>query len=74
MTVRETQSGTPVVDLSPEEYGEYLESEVHDLVGMTVDEFVDRYKAGELDESDPAVSELVGLLRIGQSGQTAVPA
>ena len=33
--------------------------------GLSVDEFKRAYEDGELDESDPAVSELVALLRIG---------
>lgn len=68
MTVGETAAGTPVIDLTSEEYDAYLESEVRRLKGMTVADFVRAYEAGELDDSDPVVSELVGLLRIGQDG------
>jgi hypothetical protein len=39
--------------------------------GLTVEEFVRAYEAGELDDADPAVSDLVGLLRIGQNGDRA---
>ena len=70
MTVEETPAGTPVVDFSQEEYDAYLGAEVQRSVGMTVDEFVSAYEAGELDDGDPAVAELVGLLRIGQNGHT----
>jgi hypothetical protein len=38
---------------------------------LTVAEFVRAYEAGELDDADPAVSDLVGLLRIGQNGDRA---
>jgi hypothetical protein len=71
MTVGETMAGTPLVDLSDEEYDAYLEREVTDRVGMTVADFVRAYTAGELDDSDPAVSDLVGLLRLGQNGHRA---
>jgi hypothetical protein len=73
MTVDETPDGTPVVNLTAEEYDAYLENEVKRAIGMTVTEFVEAYKRGELDDADPAVSELVGLLRIGQHGHP-VPA
>ena len=68
MTIKETPAGTPVVELSRDEYDAYLEAEVGRAAGMTVDEFVRSYKAGELDDADPAVAELIGLLRIGQNG------
>jgi hypothetical protein len=69
MVVQETAAGTPVVDLSPEEYDAYLENEVKRSLGMTVAEFRSAYQAGQLEESDPAVSELVMLLRVGQNGR-----
>lgn len=58
MIVTETAAGTPVVDLTAEEYGAYLESEVRRLTGRTVAAFVQACEADELDDSDPAVSEL----------------
>jgi hypothetical protein len=72
MTVGETPAGTPVVDLNAEEYDAYLDNEVGRLTGMTVADFMRAYEGGELDESDPAVSELIGLLRIGQNGHSVV--
>jgi hypothetical protein len=72
MTVGETPAGTPVVDLSAEEYDAYLDSEVRRLKGMDAAAFIRAYEAGELDESDPTVTELVGLLRIGQNGHPVV--
>lgn len=71
MTVEETRAGTHVVDFTEEEYDAYLDGEVRRGTGLTVAEFVRAYKAGELDEADPAVSDLVGLLRIGQNGDRA---
>ncbi|MHB8691498.1 MAG: hypothetical protein ACYDHH_09660 [Solirubrobacteraceae bacterium] len=68
MTTGETAAGTPLVDLTSEEYDAYLDREARRLIGMGATEFVRAYEAGGLDDSDPAVSELVGLLRIGQNG------
>lgn len=73
MTVEETPAGTLVVDLTDEEYQAYLEDEVRRGTNLSVAEFVRAYKAGEIDETDPAVSDLVGLLRLGQNGHRAVP-
>ncbi len=39
--------------------------------GLTVAELVRAYEGDEFDEADPAVTELVGLLRIGKSGDRA---
>lgn len=71
MTITETAAGTPVIDLTEEEYAAHLEREVQSAIGMTVAEFTRAYTAGELDHADPAVDELVGLLRIGQNGHKA---
>lgn len=64
-----TEAGTEVFEPSTEEYANYLEAQAEELCGMSVDEFQQRFEAGQLDEGDPAVSELAGLLRIGQSGR-----
>lgn len=71
MTRTETDAGTPVIDLTREEYDAYLEREVQRAAGMTTADFVLAYGAGNLDDADPAVSDLVGLLRIGQNGHRA---
>jgi hypothetical protein len=68
MTVDETAAGTPVLTFTQDEYDAYLEREVQRAIGMTRAEFERAYVAGELDDGDPAVDELVGLLRIGQNG------
>lgn len=52
------------------EYEAYVEREVERALGMSADEFRNAYSAGDLDDADPAVSELVGLLRIGQNGHS----
>jgi hypothetical protein len=71
MIVTESADGTPVIDLTPEEEAAYLEREVQSAVGMSVPEFIRAYSAGELDDADVAVDEMVGLLRIGQNGHNA---
>jgi hypothetical protein len=71
MTRSETNAGAPVVDLTSEEYDAFLEREVGRAAGMTAAEFVRSYSAGELDDTDPVVDDLVGLLRIGQNGHRA---
>lgn len=71
MVVSETSSGTPVVEMTAQEYAAYLEREVREATGLSAAEFRRAYLAGELDEADPAVSDLVGLLRIGQNGHAA---
>ena len=64
-------SGTPVVEMTAEEYAVYLEREVRHATGLSAQDFRRAYLAGELDEADPSVSDLVGLLRIGQNGHTS---
>ena len=71
MQVTYTAAGTPVIDLTPEEYAAHLERETQAAIGMSVAEFTAAYLAGETDHADPAVDELVGMLRIGQNGHKA---
>jgi hypothetical protein len=71
MQITETAAGTPVVELTDEEYEAYLERETQAAIGMSVAEFTKAYLAGELEDGDMAVDHLVGLLRIGQNGHRA---
>jgi len=71
MTVDETPVFFNVTATTEKEYDDYLEGEVRRGTGLTVAEFVRAYEAGELDDAEPAVSDLVGLLRIGQNGDRA---
>lgn len=64
-----TDAGTAVYEPSAKEYAEHLEARAKALSGMSVAEFQGAYEAGDLDDADPGVSELVALLRIGQSGR-----
>jgi hypothetical protein len=68
-SVLTTDAGTEVYEPSVKEYAEYLEARTRALSGMSVAEFKRAYEAGTADEADPAVSELVALLRIGQNGR-----
>jgi hypothetical protein len=71
MTEDQTEAGTPVLEFDAREYRAFLEREVQRGLGLSVDEFVSRYRAGELDEGDPDVSDLAGLLWLGQNGHRA---
>jgi len=71
MTEDRTEAGTPVLELDAREYGAFLEREVQRGLGLSVDQFVSRYRAGELNEGDPDVSDLAGLLWLGQNGHRA---
>ncbi len=68
MTEDRTEAGTPIIEFDEREYRAFLEREVQRGLSISVDEFVSRYQAGELDESDPDVSDLAGLLWLGQNG------
>ena len=57
-----------VIEMTREEYEGFLAREVERGVGMSVDEFVRAYAAGELDDGDPEVSRLAALLALGQNG------
>ena len=71
MTHAETSAGTPLLDLDADERTRFLDEEVRCRVGLSsAAEFVEQYTAGVLDESDPDVPYLVGLLWIGQNGDS----
>jgi hypothetical protein len=58
---------TPVLELDRADYAAFLEDEVRARTGMSMHEFVKAYIAGDLDDSDPDVPLLAGLLWIGQT-------
>ena len=70
MQVTHTAAGTPIVDFTPEEEAAYLERQVQREMGMSVAEFKRAYAAGEFRDRVPDVDDIVGLLRIGQNGQS----
>ena len=71
MTEDRTEAGTPVIEFDEDEYRAFLEREVLRGSGLSLEEFVHRYQAGALDEGDPDVSYLAGLLWLGQNGHPA---
>ena len=71
MTEDHTEAGTPVIEFDERESRAFLDHEVQRGSGLSVEEFVRRYEAGELDEGDPDVSDLAGLLWLGQIGHRA---
>ncbi len=58
---------TEIIDFSPEEYEAFLAREVERGTGLDLASFVRAYGAGDLDEADPEVARLVGLLALGQN-------
>jgi hypothetical protein len=71
MTRSETDPGTPIIEMTAEEYEAFLDREAHARMGMSAAEFTQRYLAGALDDVDPDVPLLIGLLGIGQNGHHA---
>jgi hypothetical protein len=64
----ETEAGTPVIEMTAEEYQDWLESEAHSRLGISVAEFIEQYEAGVLDDSDPDVPLLAMWVGMGQNG------
>ena len=73
MTEDRTEAEHPVVELDEDEYREFLEREVARGTGLSVEEFVRRYEAGDLDEGDPDVSDLASLRVAGATPRNAQP-
>ncbi len=71
MTRSEADAGTPIIDFDAEEYATFLDREARERMGMSAEEFTQRWLAGDLDDVDPDVPLLVGLLGIGQNGHHA---
>jgi len=71
MTSSQTDAGTPILELNAQEYQAFLDQEAKARMGMSAAEFTERYLAGDLDDVDPDVPLLVGLLGIGQNGHHA---
>jgi hypothetical protein len=71
MTHDETQAGTPVLEMSTEEYRQFLDEAARERLGISAAEFRRRWIAGELDDSDPDVGLLAVLIGTGQNGHRA---
>ncbi len=61
----------PIVRFTPKQWAAYLERQAQREMGISVAEFRRAYAAGELEDGDVAVDELVSLLLIGQNENTA---
>lgn len=68
MTKTETPAGTPLLELDGDEYARFLDEEVRMRMGISAQAFTEQYLAGTLDDADPDVPLLAGLLWIGQNG------
>jgi hypothetical protein len=68
-----TTAGTALYEPTAAEYNQYLERRVQAATGLTVEQFSEAYSKRELDQGDPAVSEMIALLRIGQNGDRSSP-
>jgi hypothetical protein len=56
--------------MTTKQYESFLEAEIgHWKEGLTLDQFIRDYRAGELDDGDPEVSRLVALIGLGQNGR-----
>jgi hypothetical protein len=71
MTHGETHAGTPVLEMSADEYRGFLDEQARERLGISAEEFRRRYIAGELDDSDPDVGMLAALIAIGQNDDRA---
>jgi hypothetical protein len=67
----ETQVGTPLLEMSADEYRDFHDREVRRRLGMSTEEFRSRYAAGETDSGDPDVGLLAALLAVGQADDPA---
>jgi hypothetical protein len=71
MTHDEARAGTAVLEMSADEYRDFLDEEARQRLGMSAKEFRRSYIAGELDNSDPDVGMLAALIAIGQNDDRA---
>lgn len=62
MVTSYTDAGTPVLDLTAEEYDAFLEREVQRLMGISVDEFVRQVQVGEIEWDHPEALHVAGLV------------
>jgi hypothetical protein len=63
-----TDAGTPVIDMSNAEHRAFLDREVRARIGLSLDEFVRKVNAGEMDWDHPEAFSLAGLVGVGDGG------
>ena len=66
-----SEAGTAIIDMSDDDYREFLEHEVRRRIGVSLDEFVRRVNSGEIDWEDPEAFSLAGLVGVGGHGPIA---
>jgi len=71
MVTTHTDAGTPVIELTDEEYRAFLDREVRARIGMSLDEFVRQVNVGEIDWDHPEAFSLAGLVGVGDGGLIA---
>jgi hypothetical protein len=71
MVTTYTDAGTPIVEMSDEEYRAFLDREVHARIGLSLEEFVAKGNAGEIDWDHPEAFALAGLVGVGDGGLIA---
>jgi hypothetical protein len=69
MTTETTPAGADILVLDDEEVAAFLDDEVRRLSGLeSVDALMRALAAGELNDADPAIGELLVLLGLGRNG------
>jgi len=71
MVTTYTDAGTPIIDMSDDEYRAFLDGEVRMRIGLSLDEFVAKANAGEIDWDHPEAFALAGLVGVGDGGLIA---
>jgi hypothetical protein len=71
MVTTHTDAGTPVIELTDDEYRAFLDREIRARIGMSLDEFVRQVNAGEIDWDHPEAFSLAGLVGVGDGGPIA---
>jgi hypothetical protein len=66
-----TDAGTPVIDMSDDEYHAFLDREVRARIGLSLDESVRRVNAGEIDWDHAEAFSLAGHVGVGDGSLIA---
>ncbi len=71
MNVTYTEAGTEVIDMTDDEYRAFLDQEVQKRIDLSLDEFLKRVSAGEIDWDHPEAFSLAALVGVGDGGLIA---
>ncbi len=61
-----TEAGTPIIDMTEAEYHDFLDAQVRERIGMSLEEFVRQVNAREIDWDHPEAFSLAGLVGVGE--------